>query len=247
MSLSRTVFEILSVEYWRDFEIWVRSFKVTGNGTIREITHGFLLAFCGLSRIVSEIKQDIRKSRFVHTPCRYCGHHSRLLEIHGPKLCWWCRAIFWLPFWVAVHPAKLRWSCTYDESEYLLIPKQDPELRPWGNTSTSAVTRSHRRVHILLHISWQWYQLVWAFHPRDTQADRSSFKYFRQTGQRLEENRIEFTDEDTALYNALVISVLLYGSETWTLLKADERRLEAFHMNCQRRILGIRWFHRSTI
>ena len=31
------------------------------------------------------------------------------------------------------------------------------------------------------------------------------------------------------LYNALVISILLYGSETWTLLKADERRLEAFH------------------
>ena len=30
-------------------------------------------------------------------------------------------------------------------------------------------------------------------------------------------------------------TVLLYGSETWTLLKADERRLEAFHMNCQRR------------
>jgi len=48
------------------------------------------------------------------------------------------------------------------------------------------------------------------------------------------------------LYNALVISVLLYGSETWTLLKADERRLEAFHMNCQRRILGIRWFHFVT-
>ena len=53
------------------------------------------------------------------------------------------------------------------------------------------------------------------------------------------------------LYIALVISVLLYGSETWTLLKADERRLEAFHMNCQQRILGlcqqrilgIRWFH----
>jgi len=48
------------------------------------------------------------------------------------------------------------------------------------------------------------------------------------------------------LYNALVISVVLYGSETWTLLKADERRLEAFHMNCQRRILGIRWLHFVT-
>jgi len=68
---------------------------------------------------------------------------------------------------------------------------------------------------------------------------RSSFKYFRQTRQRLEADR--------RLYNALVISVLLYGSETWTLLKADERRLEAFHMNCQRRILGIRnWFHFVT-
>ena len=29
------------------------------------------------------------------------------------------------------------------------------------------------------------------------------------------------------------VSVLLYGSETWTLLKADERQLEAFHMKCQ--------------
>ena len=60
---------------------------------------------------------------------------------------------------------------------------------------------------------------------------RSSFKYFQQTGQRLKADRIEFTDEDIRLYNALVISVLLYGSETWTLLKADERRLEAFHVS----------------
>ena len=37
-----------------------------------------------------------------------------------------------------------------------------------------------------------------------------------------------------------------YGSQTWTLLKADERGLEAFHMNCQRPILGIRWFHFVT-
>jgi len=76
---------------------------------------------------------------------------------------------------------------------------QDPELSPWGNTSSSAITRSHRRVHRPLHISWQWYPLVWAFHPKDTQAHRSSFKYFRQTGQCLEADRIEFTDEDTAL------------------------------------------------
>jgi len=47
-------------------------------------------------------------------------------------------------------------------------------------------------------------------------------------------------------YNSLVLSVLLYGCETWTILKTDERKLEAFHMSCQRRILRIRWFHRVT-
>ena len=36
-------------------------------------------------------------------------------------------------------------------------------------------------------------------------------------------------------------SIGLHGAETWTLLKEDSRRLQAFHMTCQRRILGIRW------
>jgi len=44
------------------------------------------------------------------------------------------------------------------------------------------------------------------------------------------------------LYNALVVSVLLYSAETWTLTKSDEHKLEAFQMSCMRRILGIRWF-----
>jgi len=48
------------------------------------------------------------------------------------------------------------------------------------------------------------------------------------------------------VYNSLVLSVLLYGCETWTTLKSDERNLEALHMSCQRRILRIRWFHRVT-
>ena len=38
------------------------------------------------------------------------------------------------------------------------------------------------------------------------------------------------------------MSVLLYGCQAWTILKADLSRLEAFHMQCQRRILGLRWF-----
>jgi len=39
-----------------------------------------------------------------------------------------------------------------------------------------------------------------------------------------------------------VVSVLLHGAEKWTLLQSDEQKLEAFHMTCQRRILGIRWY-----
>jgi len=43
------------------------------------------------------------------------------------------------------------------------------------------------------------------------------------------------------VYLALVQSVLLYASETWTLTSADAKFLEAFHMKCQRRILSISW------
>ena len=50
------------------------------------------------------------------------------------------------------------------------------------------------------------------------------------------------------LYRTCILSILLYDSETWTLLQEDLRKLEAFHMRCQRMILGIRWhdFVRNT-
>ena len=42
----------------------------------------------------------------------------------------------------------------------------------------------------------------------------------------------------------LIVPMLLYASETWTSTKADLSHLQAFHMRCQRRILGVRWFHK---
>ena len=48
------------------------------------------------------------------------------------------------------------------------------------------------------------------------------------------------------LYKTCVLSVLLYCSESWTLLKANVDRLQAFHMRSLRRILGIRWFDYVT-
>ena len=48
------------------------------------------------------------------------------------------------------------------------------------------------------------------------------------------------------LYKCLVLSVLLYGSETWAMTKKDWMRLEAFHTKAQRRILGIKWSDFTT-
>ena len=46
---------------------------------------------------------------------------------------------------------------------------------------------------------------------------------------------------EMAVYNACVISTLLYGSEAWTTYARQERRLNTFHMRILRRILGISW------
>lgn len=43
------------------------------------------------------------------------------------------------------------------------------------------------------------------------------------------------------VYNAVVLSSLLYGAETWTLYKRHLNKLEQFHQRALRSILGIRW------
>ena len=44
------------------------------------------------------------------------------------------------------------------------------------------------------------------------------------------------------IYTSSVQSVVLYGSETWTIRKVDSDRIQSFHMQALRRILGIRWY-----
>ena len=43
------------------------------------------------------------------------------------------------------------------------------------------------------------------------------------------------------VYNARVISTLLYGSEIWTTYARQERRLNTFHLRSIRSILGVSW------
>ena len=48
------------------------------------------------------------------------------------------------------------------------------------------------------------------------------------------------------LFRSLVVSVLLYGCETWTLQADTERRVEAFEFKCLRRLLHISYLEHKT-
>ena len=41
------------------------------------------------------------------------------------------------------------------------------------------------------------------------------------------------------VFQTLVLSVLLYGAETWTITQKDLRKLRTFHVKCLRDILGV--------
>ena len=43
------------------------------------------------------------------------------------------------------------------------------------------------------------------------------------------------------VYEATILSILLYASETWEMTVRDRQRLDAFHHKCLRRILNISW------
>ena len=52
----------------------------------------------------------------------------------------------------------------------------------------------------------------------------------------------------TRIYKALVLSVLLYNAETWTMTEEIGRKLLVFEITVQRRIAGIsRWDRRRNV
>ena len=44
-----------------------------------------------------------------------------------------------------------------------------------------------------------------------------------------------------AVYQAVVLSTLLYGCESWVLYRRSVRRLDEFHMRCLHKVAGIKW------
>ena len=48
------------------------------------------------------------------------------------------------------------------------------------------------------------------------------------------------------LVKAMVFPVVLYGHESWTVKKAEHRRIDAFDLWCWRRLLRVRWTARRS-
>ena len=50
------------------------------------------------------------------------------------------------------------------------------------------------------------------------------------------------------LVKAMVFPVVMYGCESWTVKKAERRRIDAFEQRCWRRLLRVPWTaRRSTV
>ena len=48
------------------------------------------------------------------------------------------------------------------------------------------------------------------------------------------------------LFNAMVFPVVMYGCESWTVKKAEHRRIDAFELGCWRRLLRVPWTARRS-
>ena len=48
------------------------------------------------------------------------------------------------------------------------------------------------------------------------------------------------------LIKAMVFPVVMYGCESWTIKKAERRRIDAFELWCWRRLLRVPWTARSN-
>ena len=48
------------------------------------------------------------------------------------------------------------------------------------------------------------------------------------------------------IVKAVFFPVAMYGSESWTITKADRRRIDAFELWCWRRLLRVPWIARRT-
>ena len=69
---------------------------------------------------------------------------------------------------------------------------------------------------------------------------------FGQLRERVYLNRSLHLTTKVAVYNAIVLAILLYGCETWTLYSRQMKELHKFHMRCLRQMLFVTWKDKVT-
>ena len=69
---------------------------------------------------------------------------------------------------------------------------------------------------------------------------------FSKLGKRAWDNKRLTIKTKVMIYQACVLTALLYGSDTWTLYSNQEKRLNSFHMRCLRKLLNIKWQDKVT-
>jgi hypothetical protein len=69
---------------------------------------------------------------------------------------------------------------------------------------------------------------------------------FGELGKRVWRNKHLTTATKIRVYEACVVSILLYGSPSWTTYRRQEDRLSAFHTRNLRAILGVTWKDKMT-
>ena len=69
---------------------------------------------------------------------------------------------------------------------------------------------------------------------------------FRRLRERAWQNKYLTILTKCRIYECCILNTLLYGAETWTTDARHEERLNAFHLCCLWRIMGINWWDRIT-
>ena len=80
---------------------------------------------------------------------------------------------------------------------------------------------------------------IWDLRSPPERRNLRSMTYFWHIGNLKSATRTYPTATKMRVYETLVLSALLYNSETWTLKVTQQRRLKVFEMACLRKIEGV--------
>ena len=71
-------------------------------------------------------------------------------------------------------------------------------------------------------------------------------KSYDQPRQHIKKQRQYFANKGPSLVKPMVFPVVMYGCESWTIMKAERQRIDAFELWCWRRLLRVPWTARRS-